>query len=660
VIVLGISGGFDLVHQKREYLIADGNCHDSAAVLVEDGQVVAAIEEERLNRIKHTNKAPVRAIDFCLASRGIQLKDVDAVAFYGSEENCAKILNGIYYSNPDASPTLSVRELIHAYLRDGLGQEIEDRKLTFVNHHLSHAASAFLQSGFDDAMVLTLDGAGDFLSGSVSSWKDGKYQLLRSLPVSHSLGFLYDAVIAILGYRVTEEYKVMGLAPYGNPARFRTTFEDLYELLPQGEYVIRWERMEQFHALMPPRKRGDPMLDIHKDLAAGLQQMLERIAFHVIRHFQALTHSKSLCFAGGVAHNSTLNGKILCSGLFERIFVQPASHDAGCALGAALYAGSVLSTPKHSAIHHVYWGTDVPCKQRMRQELETWSSVLDFEEAENVALHGAELIAGGRVIGWVQGRSEFGPRALGNRSILADPRPANNREIVNRLIKKREGYRPFAPSVLEEMVNEYFEAPRESKQFPFMSFTLQVRPDKRDLLGATTHIDGSARVQTVSKESNPLFWKLIDAFREITGVGVVLNTSFNNNVEPIVDSVEDAIACFMTTELHYLVIGDFIVKKKPGATRLIDLKASLPTYSKLMQSKVTGANGQWQVQHSIGTTFGATEATISAEIYSILSTDGGCSIAQVLGRDSTIDRSEIAHELQHLWSLRVIRLSPPS
>ena len=457
MLTLGISGGFDLIHQNRPHLVPDGTCHDSAAVLVEDGVVVAAAEEERLNRIKHTNKAPVNAIRFCLKKSGIRLSDLDAVAFYGSEDNCARILEGVFYSTVDAAPIVTIRELIHQFLSEGVGEDIDDRKLVFVNHHLAHAASAFLQSGFAESLVVTIDGAGDFLSGTVGAWSKSTYHLLRSLPVSHSLGFLYNAVIAIIGYKVTEEYKVMGLAPYGNPARFRPAFQELYELLPRGEYIIRWDRVERLYSLTPPRKKGEPLLQIHKDIAASLQETLEQIAFHVIRHFQMETRAPNLCIAGGVAHNSTLNGKLLYSGMFQSIFIQPASHDAGCAIGAALYTQLVRSSlPVLPQIGHVYWGTDICCREAIESQLEPWSVVLDFEYVPGIAVRAASLIADGKVIGWVQGQSEFGPRALGNRSILADPRPAKNKDVVNRLIKKREAYRPFAPSVVRERTAEYF------------------------------------------------------------------------------------------------------------------------------------------------------------------------------------------------------------
>lgn len=662
MLTLGISGSLDLVNQTREYIFPRGTCHDAAAVLVEDGKVIAGIEEERLNRIKHSSKGPINSIRFCLNSRGIKLNDIDFLTFYGSEQMCSVLLRNLYYSTPEAQPVTSIRPLMHEFLQAGLDQDLDDQKVTFINHHLAHAISAYAQSGQRESLVFTIDGAGDGLCGSVSYWKGSAYQLLQSFPMDQSLGTFYLRVIAMLGFAFTEEYKVMGLAPYGDPAKYRRVFRSLYDLLPRGNYVLHWDRMDNLYALAPPRKKGEPMLKEHLNIAAGLQESLETIVLHMVSHFSALTRLRSMCIAGGVAHNSTLNGRILYSGMFDEIFVQPASHDGGCAIGAALYLQMTQNgsgaNGLNGRIEDVYWGTDVGDNDEIAAALGQWQNLIDFERVDDVAARSAQLLADSRVIGWVQGRSEFGPRALGNRSILADPRPPQNKDLINKMIKKRESYRPFAPAVLEESADEYFEIPIRNMRFPFMSFTVRVRPEKRALLGATTHVDGTARIQTVSRDRNPLFWKLINEFGAITGVRVLLNTSFNNNVEPIVDSVEDALVCFLTTDLNHLVVGHFIVSKKEfDKEELLNLAASLPSYSRLVQMKSSGTNGAFVLTHAITNSYNDDEHAISESLFNVLmNSDGNEKLSAVIKKQTS--EAEIVNDIFDLWQKRVITLRP--
>jgi carbamoyltransferase len=666
MLTLGISGSLDLVNQSREHIFPRGTCHDAAAVLVEDGKVVAGIEEERLNRIKHSSKGPINSIRFCLESRGIKLNDIDFLTFYGSEQMCTALLRNLYYTTPEARPVTSIRPLMHEFLQAGLGEDLDDRKITFINHHLAHATSAYAQSGQRESLVFTIDGAGDGLCGSVSHWTGSAYRLLQTFPMDQSLGTFYLRVIAMLGFAFTEEYKVMGLAPYGDRAKYRAVFRSLYDLRPKGNYVLHWERMDNLYALAPPRRKGEPILEKHLHIAAGLQESLERIVLHMVRHFSALTGLRSMCIAGGVAHNSTLNGRILYSGLFDDIFVQPASHDGGCAIGAALYSQITQkgassgngSARLNGRIEDVYWGTDIGDNDEIAATLTCWQILIDFERVDDVAARSAQLLADGRVIGWVQGRSEFGPRALGNRSILADPRPAENKDLINRMIKKRESYRPFAPAVLEESADEYFEIPIRNMRFPFMSFTVRVRPEKRSLLGATTHVDGTARIQTVSRRNNSLFWKLIEEFGKIAGVRVLLNTSFNNNVEPIVDSVEDALVCFLTTDLHHLVVGDFVVsKKKFDKEELLNLAASLPSYSRLVQMKSADTNGAFVLSHAVTNSYNGDEHLISESLFNVLmNSDGNEKLSAVIEKHAT--QADVVNDIFELWQKRVITVRP--
>jgi carbamoyltransferase len=333
--------------------------------------------------------------------------------------------------------------------------------------------------------------------------------------------------------------------------------------------------------------------------------------------------------------------------MFRQIFVQPASHDAGCAIGAALYPFLQAQSWPSAPVEHVFWGTDVGTPEEIGAALEPWKPFVEVTREERIAERAAALLAEGEVIGWVQGRSEFGPRALGNRSIVADPRPASNKDRINSMVKKREGYRPFAPAVLEEYAAEYFDVPGEGTKLPFMSFTVEVRPEWREKLGATTHVDHSARVQTVSKETNPRFWELIEAFRRLTGIAVVLNTSFNNNAEPIVDSVDDAVACLLTTGLQHLVVGDHLVGRTDrGRSSILDLRVSLPGFARLTETLAPGLDGELHLTYAIANSYDRNSVPISERAYRFLKTSGGA------------PGEEIVEELWSLWERRRIVVRP--
>lgn len=678
MLILGISGGLDLLYRDRPFFFArNGWFHDAAAALVDNGRVVAAIEEERLNRIKHTSKAAVSAMQFCLNNVGARLKDIDRLAVYGKEEFLNDTLRNLYGGIVDAEPVMDIRSHIHEMLDQGLGEDITDDKILFVPHHLAHATSAYGQSGFDRSLVLTVDGAGDDLAGMVLQGEHGALIPIRSIPMDRSIGFFYLQVISFLGFGLFEEYKVMALAPYGDANQYRDLFKRFYDLLPNGEYRINWGFYDVLSTIAAPRKKKDPIAQAHKDIAAALQDAVEEIVFHILRFFQVQTNNNKLCMAGGVAHNCTLNGKILYSGMFTDVFVQPASHDAGCALGSALYsflnfdpynapynAPYDAKTSTISRLDHVYWGTDIGASQSILRPLNRWEEFLNVEYSENVQQQAANLLANGSVIGWVQGRSEFGPRALGNRSIVADPRPDENKDRINTMVKKREAFRPFAPSILEEYADEFFDLPQKSMAFPYMVFVVKARTDKRELMKATIHIDGSARVQTVSKTTNRRFWELIDAFREITGVPILLNTSFNNNVEPIVDSVEDAVVCFLTTELNYLVVGDYIVgKKQVSRASYLGLTPSLASYSTLIKAKRFVSDDEIVTECEITNAYSDKySAQISSDMHALLSeADGKKTLGELRVNNNITDEEKqrgILDELAQLWSRRVIRLNP--
>ncbi len=554
--------------------------HDSAAVLLRDGKIVAAIEEERLSRVKHCNFFPKRAIDFCLKQEGITLSDIDYVAINSTEYDEFNKSLAESFANKASKIRAGARFVSNNFER--LYQQSVADRIVFCSHHNAHVWSVLSVSGFDESLVLILDGDGpsgdgQSLAGRMGKAHGNEFELIRDISGNLSLGNFYTTIIGIIGYDRFDEYKVMGLAPYGDPSRFRSVFKNLYNLKDNGEYELSlnpvlelWPHIHKVVNLIPPRRTEDPFLQVHKDFAATIQETLEILTFHILEYAQRNTNLENLSFAGGVAHNCTLNGKIIESGLFKNIFVQPAAHDAGGAIGAALYAQSIKgSSPPTEKLDHLFYGTPLPRNDEIGKVLSRWQPAINIKKSDSICRETAKLLADGAVVGWVQGRSEFGPRALGNRSILADPRPAENKKRINNMIKKRESYRPFAPSVLEERATDYFNIPTESKSLSFMNLVVTVRESKRTELGAITHVDGSARIQTVSKKTNQLYWSLIDEFRKLTTIPILLNTSFNNNCEPIVDSIDDAVMCFLTTELTHLIVDDYIVYKIAALEKFI-------------------------------------------------------------------------------------------
>ncbi|MGY4262811.1 MULTISPECIES: carbamoyltransferase family protein [unclassified Bradyrhizobium] len=662
MLCLGLSGGLDRIYERSPELPSTF-LHDGAAVLVQDGRVIAAVEEERLNRVKHSNKLPSNSIRYCLSTAGVGLGEIDRIAFYATEAYCNTMLERLSVSKP---VPLDAKLLMRQLLAREFDAEIDPSRLSFVNHHEAHAMSAFAMSGFEQSLIFTIDGSGDFLSGSLAVGSGIEIAQLASFPERNSLGLLYLETIRYLGYGLFDEYKVMGLAPYGDPAPYRELFAQFYELLDKGGYRVHLDRIAP--ALVrhiEVRRKGMPFTQQHRDVSASLQEALERIVFHILRHHREATGMTRLCLAGGVAHNCTLNGKLLYSGLFDDIFVQPAAHDAGCALGAALIVSNELGRPApRERLSGVYWGPDLGNEQAIERELNAWSGHLDIQRSDDIASSAADWMANGAVIGWVQGRSEFGPRALGNRSILADPRPTDNKNRINEMVKKRESYRPFAPSVLVEDASEFFELPGGTRELPFMNFVVRVREAQRSVLGAITHVDGTARLQTVSRETNPAYWDLINAFKKRTGIPILLNTSFNNNAEPIVDSVSDAIVTFLTTDLDGLVVGPFLVKKRTATLQdWSALGVSLPPYASLHRVRSHVAVDRQETVCEIRTGPSTRDSMrISQELFEILmrvegeASLGGLLDATMLGQAR---REDLVKELRLVWELRGIRLHPP-
>jgi carbamoyltransferase len=669
MLILGIHA-----NPKREDEEQQGYAlHDAAAVLLRDGRLVAAVEEERLSRLKHANAFPVRAIQHCLTEASVALDAVDVIAVNRDENVFNQLAQYDWLTDP-ATTAPSARAVLSQCFGAAFGGDVS-RKLWFCPHHIAHAWSAIAPSGFDRSLVVVADGDGDNLSGIVATADGGVLTTLREYALSKSLGHIYDLIIGLIGYSRFDEYKAMGLAPYGNPSVFESAFAGCYRLLPDGDYEIApplaWaSELRHSGVLQRARRRGQPFTQEHKDVAAALQAMLERIVMHVVQCHQRQTGATNLCLAGGVFHNCSANGAILYSGLCERVFVQPAAHDAGGAYGAAIAAAMHHGEPRaDTEWTHVYFGRHLGGAEQAARDLAGWEPLVTVERLKERSATVADLLASGAVVGWCQDRAEFGPRALGNRSILADPRPAANKSRINEMVKKREGFRPFAPAVLVERVRDYFLVPEPYEEFPFMIFVLKVRPEHHLTLGAVTHIDGTARVQTVSRRDNAPFWDLIAAFGERSGVPVLLNTSFNNHAEPIVDTIDDAVACFLTTGLDALVVGDYLVRKRaPTLTeqRVSTLVPSLlPSRRLVKRRRWNPATAAFELAHGVESTrsryFGPGEHSIDADVYRALElADGMRSLAEILeladicpdGKTRVVDR------LVELWTDRVVAMAP--
>ena len=570
---------------------------DGSAVLLNDGELVVAVEEERFRRIKHWAGFPTASIRKCLEIGGISGSDVEHVAI--SRDPKANLLrkaafavtNRMKVSNI-VNRTRNLRKVheVSEPLSDALQVAAGSLpKVHFVEHHPSHLASAFFVSPFDDASICAIDGFGDYLSTSLAVGKDNKLDVLARVSYPHSLGVFYTAVTQFLGFpNYGDEFKVMGLAPYGTPEHVQE-LRRLVTLKPGGTFELNrayfrhwdegvemeWEggsptmgklyTRELERLLGPARGKDEPLSSHHENLARSLQAVYEECAFHVLNGLWERTHNPRLCMAGGCAMNSVANGKIRANTPFTDVYVQPASSDNGTALGAAFYVwNQTLGMPRGFVMEHGYWGTEYPDADVTRTIAERddpqWTySISTHQDEEALCKATAQLIAGGNVVGWYQGRMEWGARALGNRSILADARRGDMRDIINLKIKFREKFRPFAPSILESAMNDYFVGAAPD---PFMQQVYPVRPEKRSILPAITHTDGSGRLQTVSARTNPRYHRLISEFAAITGVPVVLNTSFNEN-EPIVDTPEQALDCFLRTRMDAIVVNNTVIQRHP-------------------------------------------------------------------------------------------------
>jgi len=596
--------------------------HDSAAALIVDGVIVAAVQQERFSRIKHDSAFPAEAIEYCLKTAGCKLSDLDQILFFEKPFlKFERLLETYVRFAPRGFA--SFRKAIPVWIKQKLFQKTELKKalqalqpdqefntpVFFSEHHLSHAASAFYPSPFERALVLTMDGVGEWATTTAAIGDGSDLKIFKEIAFPHSLGLLYSAVTYYCGFKVNSgEYKLMGLAPYGEPVYADLMREHLIDIKPDGSFRLNQKYFnyctgltmtsKHFDRLFggPVRSPESELSQRHMDLAASVQQVVEEAILNMARSLQTETGERNLCLAGGVALNCVANGKLQRSGLFDQIWVQPAAGDAGGALGAALYAYFAYSKQPRKivqpdAMQGAYLGSEYSDEQLVSVLEQLGAKFQLLSEAEQIK-RCAQDIAGGKAVGWFQGRMEFGPRALGNRSILGDPRSAQTQSVLNLKIKFRESFRPFAPSVLAEKANEWFQLEQTS---PYMLMVQDVHQDKqlnlsvnenctaglerlktvRSSIPAVTHVDCSARIQTVEEQTNQKYHRLIRAFEGLTGCPLLVNTSFNIRGEPIVCTPEDAFRCFMGTEMDTLAIGNvYLCKAEQDSSLKMDYRNS--------------------------------------------------------------------------------------
>jgi carbamoyltransferase len=564
---------------------------DSSVCILKDGKVVVALEEERIRRIKHWAGFPTEAIKYCLKDAGITIKDIDHITI--SRDPSANVFKKIKhtlknkvslsavldrYSN--SKKTKSVKALLAEEF--GIPENQIKAEVHNIEHHRSHLASAFFASPFEEAALVSIDGFGDFTSTMIAVGKGKNIDVLNAVHFPHSVGIFYTSFTQYLGFpKYGDEYKIMGLAPYGKPI-YVDKLKDVIRFTEDGLFKLNlkyfthhingvkmsWESGEpdiesifsnyMIEKFGPARKKEDELTQYHKDLAASVQKICEELIFHVLNHLQKRTGLKNLCIAGGVAQNSVANGKVLQNTTFDKVYIPSAGHDAGTSIGSALYLyNHILKQARVEPMYSAALGShysNAEIEEYLKSQKVTYSKYNDEELYDKVT----DCIIGGGVVGWFQGRAEFGPRALGHRSIIADPRRADAKEILNLKIKRRESFRPFAPSILREAVADYFV---NADSVPFMEKVYVIKEEMRSKIPAVTHVDGTGRLQSVDVKTEPRYHALISAFNKKTGIPILLNTSFNEN-EPIVNTPANALDCFLRTKMDMLVLENFIVTER--------------------------------------------------------------------------------------------------
>ena len=565
---------------------------DSSAAIFQDGKMIAATEEERFRRVKHWAGFPSMAINFCLKEAGIGLSDLDHIAI--GRDPYAKFLKKIIFllKNPSGgweavrdrvrnAKKVSTLEEEFIAIDSAVDKKLVRKKIQQVEHHRSHLASAFFASPFEESALLSIDGSGDFTTTMLAIGRGNKIEVLDSIDFPHSIGIFYTAFTQLLGFpHYGDEYKVMGLAPYGSPKYLEKLKDvlifktgglfglnlDYFRSAKSGIISYGEDHVPQVSALFSDymvqkfgeeRKKEEPISQYHKDLAASVQQITEELIFHILSGLQKKTGLQNICIAGGVAQNSVANGKLTRSTLFKNVYIPSAGHDAGISMGSALYVyNQLLNQPRGEPVRSAYTGS-----RFSNDEIETYlgSRNIPYQRYPDQQLYEkvTDRLINAGVVGWFSGRAEFGPRALGARSILADPRRTDAKDLLNSKIKRRESFRPFAPSILKEWVSEYFEV---NDEVPFMEKVFPIKPEKYSIIPAVTHVDGTGRLQTVDSLISPRYYQLIETFHKKTGVPVLLNTSFNEN-EPIVNSPDQALDCFLRTDMDMLVLENCVITR---------------------------------------------------------------------------------------------------
>lgn len=534
--------------------------HDSAAAVVVDGEIVAAAEEERFNRIRHSRGNPKLAIDYCLNEAGLTLKDIDVIAIANNPYAPFRMLR------PNLYPMNLIRDVINLIIFEYYKRQLikeSGAKIIFVDHHLAHAASAYYCSGHEQVNVLTIDGSGETESFAFFEGKNGKLKRIWDIPLGSiwakkkwsSIGGVYTRMTEFLKLGVHGEGKTMGLASYGEP---RFDFSKILNIQSHDNYVIERRGIEQLYKQYERSSSKDKLLKDHEDLAASLQKALEDSIVNLAKEAHQFNGVKNFAFAGGVSLNCNTNTRVLLEAFCDDLFIQPAANDGGLGLGAALYAAGVAGEVKSKKMQHAYWGpgfTNEEIEKLLKNAKVAYQYFADIEEET------AKLLTTGKIVAWFQGRMEMGPRALGNRSILGDPTIEGMNDRINEDVKHREKWRPFAPSVAQESAPKYFEGVDKTGESPFMLHTFYVKEEHRNKLPSVTHVDGSSRIQTVRADQNERYYKLLKAMEKRNGYPIVLNTSFNDAGEPIVCTPKDALKCFYGTGIDNLVIGNFLLSK---------------------------------------------------------------------------------------------------
>ncbi len=554
--------------------------HDSAACILKDGEIIAAALEERFTRVKHDNSFPEKAIEFCLNSLRIAANEVDAFVFYEKPiKKFDRMLSQIIATFPKSIMTFT--STIPSWTKEKLDvREILRKKFNYVNklyfvdHHLSHAASAYYLSGYKDSVILTMDGVGEWSTTTLGTGKGNTINIEKEIKFPNSLGLLYSAITAYLGFKVnSHEYEVMGLSAYGNPDHFFQKFKKIVKTFSDGSFELNMKYFDfLWNSRMPSREmeklfgyktrlKNEPIEDHHKNIAASLQKTVEEIVFNLLDKIHNKYGSDNLCVAGGVGLNSLMNGKVLSRTPFKSVFIPPDPGDAGGAMGAALFVANYFSDLKLPVDNLPFLGPEYG-NIEIKSKLDQFKLKYSFFTKKRLVNVTSNLLIKQKIIGWFQGKMEWGPRALGARSILASATDASIRDKINAAVKHREMFRPFAPAILEEYVDKYF---YKDKKLPissrFMLLVYKFKKKFRGLVPAVVHVDGTGRLQSVKRKDNELYYDLINAYRQKTGIPLILNTSFNLGGEPIVCTPEDAIKSFLATNIDYLVIGNYLVEK---------------------------------------------------------------------------------------------------